>query len=796
MCVTVLAAAAVGAQQPPTAPQTFRTGISLVEVVAVVTGEDGRSLTDLTAADFEIFEDGERRSLVTVKRLTTPAAASRPAVTAPVAGAPIVERLATNADAAEAPAFVFLLDDLNTSPYEAHRVIRAAEGALRAIPEGALVAVLNTSGLDGSLLTLSTVRPEHFARVRAFRGQLLLSGPPAKRFTAQTTPSSVNAPCGVGSAVAHSQGCGDPTRAARRVETLAAAARILGRAGARRKALFWLTPDMGISPLNPEGDRRAQTRALVEAISNDVAVYAVDPRENVTGVEKDDDRPDRRSGGTYRVGPGDSLWQGGAGGVIGLDTDDMVAVPLTQMARESGGRYITAANDLETELARVIEQNATSYLLAYESPVSRVAGGHRIDVRVRRPRTRVFARRGYFAGPRAGAPADADASPHARVLHDTLMGSVPQGRLPLIVHVAPQFANGKQGRAVVTVRVDDAAERSEPVTVALATVDEEDRLGNQRQITLPPPPAGRPWEISTELALARGRHQLRVAAVTADASRTALVITAVEIVEPGRQLAMTSPVLLDSTEGRAQPTAGRTFASGHPLGVQVEVGGRPAAQKSVAVRAALLDGVGRTVRVADAVFDAGERADRMKATAMLGTDGIAPGSYVLLVEARSNGSDGVTRRSLPIALEAAPARASGAPSETIAVGAASQTIAHTVVARGPTSWQAKPGTLLIRTEREWAAFWKQLPTRQSAPAIDFDRVTLLAIVLETGAQGPAEQPSVSRVERSADAAAVVYWQAAAMTRPADAPAGAPLHPFIVVAVTERVKDAEFRRESF
>ena len=41
-----------------------------------------------------------------------------------------VERLATNADVADAPAFVLLLDDLDTSPWDNHRMIRAAEGAL------------------------------------------------------------------------------------------------------------------------------------------------------------------------------------------------------------------------------------------------------------------------------------------------------------------------------------------------------------------------------------------------------------------------------------------------------------------------------------------------------------------------------------------------------------------------------------------------------------------------------------------------------------------------------------------
>ena len=121
----------------------------------------------------------------------------------------------------------------------------------------------------------------------------------------------MNAPCGVGSGVVHSQNCGDPTRPARRASTIAAASQILGRAGSRRKALFWITPDMGISPLDPDGNRRAQRQALLQAVNNDVAVYVVDPREGATQRENVeypgmdmDDRPDRTTGGTFRVGPG------------------------------------------------------------------------------------------------------------------------------------------------------------------------------------------------------------------------------------------------------------------------------------------------------------------------------------------------------------------------------------------------------------------------------------------------------------------------------------------------------------
>ena len=83
-----------------------------------------------------------------------------------------------------------------------------------------------------------------------------------------------------------------------------------------------------------------------------------------------------------------------------LETDDMVAVTLDGLARETGGRWIRWTNDLDKELGRIVRQNGTSYLLAYESPSADDPGRHRISVRVRRTDARVYARRGYIADPR------------------------------------------------------------------------------------------------------------------------------------------------------------------------------------------------------------------------------------------------------------------------------------------------------------------------------------------------------------------------------------------------------------
>lgn len=174
LCGVVFSVTGLAQDARPATQPTFRAEVSLVEVVAVVTGEDDRSLEDLAASDFEVLEDGTARTLVSVRKLS--AESRQAAVVGASAGAAeaYVERLPTSTASADAPAFVLLLDDLDTSPRDSHRVIKTGERALSYVPDSALLSVVTTSGIGGSLLTLQPPSPLHIKQVRDFRGQLLL----------------------------------------------------------------------------------------------------------------------------------------------------------------------------------------------------------------------------------------------------------------------------------------------------------------------------------------------------------------------------------------------------------------------------------------------------------------------------------------------------------------------------------------------------------------------------------------------------------------------------------------------
>ena len=68
------------AQPEPTEPPRFRVGVDAIRMDVVVTDRDGNLVTDLTAADFEVRQDGKVQA-VTLARyvpldVTAPAALS------------------------------------------------------------------------------------------------------------------------------------------------------------------------------------------------------------------------------------------------------------------------------------------------------------------------------------------------------------------------------------------------------------------------------------------------------------------------------------------------------------------------------------------------------------------------------------------------------------------------------------------------------------------------------------------------------------------------------------------------
>jgi VWFA-related protein len=803
------------AQQP--APQerpTFRGGISLVEVSAVVTGDDEQVVVGLTKDDFEVLEDGERRPIASLRFLDATRAGAPPAATAPLPRGTRLDEVVTNRDLADAPAFVLLLDDLNISAYDSHRAIRAGLGVLGAMPPDALVSVVNTSGEGGALVTLGRPNQGHVERVQAFRGQLVMVGAElANPMGIATTPSSVDAPCGVGSEVVNSPDCADPTRAARRARALQAVGELFSRTGSRRKVLVWVVTDMGVSPLDPQGNQQAQFAGLQRLLGGDVTVYAIDPQENAVSIPGPNGgmgRPDRRTGGRVRMGTGATTFQGPSGSMMTLGTDDMVRVPLTQIARDTGGRWIQNANNVEKLAAEVVRQNLASYVLAYESVASAIEGRHRIEVKVKRRGAKVSSRRAFIVGPPSAAPAAPPASTDVATarLREVIQGGVPFGTLALRAHVAPQFATDGPARALVTVRVEpDTAVDAESIDLLVLAADDTGKVGSVERFAMRRPSTADAWEGSITLTLEPGQYQLRVAASTPDGQRTGLLLHPIDMRTPSGALVLGVPTLLGEDADGVRPTLARAFPPGHPLAYQVEVAGDAVREARAAVRARLLDATGKDVREVVAQTEL-SGPSRLRATGVLTTDGIPAGAYTLLVEAVDGEKGRTSAHAIPVRLEvgavgvpsasrvvssaseepaSAPVGEAGTAAPSATTPPAPRTLTPLSVATGPLARTARRGPLVIRTEAEWMTFWRTLPTRQAAPNIDFDRVTLLAVVAE---DGPPVTPRITRVTTE-PGGIVVEWTATPL---AEVPASAePPRPFVVVGLTDVAGSVRFVR---
>ena len=190
----------------------------------------------------------------------------------------------------------------------------------------------------------------------------------------------------------------------------------------------------------------------------------------------------------------------------------------------------------------------------------------------------------------------------------------------------------RAGVSLVSVRLDAVTAGDEAVDLVLLSIDDEGKVGEQQGFRLTPPDEGPEWALSSPLTLARGTHQVRVAAVTSDGTRSGLVITPVAIIEPGNDLLMAPPVLLGGSTGDGvAPTLARVFEAGMPVGAQVDVAGRAVRDGTATVVASLLDAEGQVAREVDAMVERGERDNRLRATAVVTTAGMTPGDYTLVL---------------------------------------------------------------------------------------------------------------------------------------------------------------------
>jgi VWFA-related protein len=467
LTMVLLAGAASHAQQPAT---TFRSGVNVVEVHAVVTDARGNFVKDLSQDDFAVYEDGRLQQPTTFALVDVPVA---PPLTAPNSSDPIESDVVTTSRSFDGRLYVLVLDDLHTMTLRSHLVRDAAKRFIdQHLGANDLAAIVFTSGRQDAAQELTSSRRRLRASAEKFQGQKLPSAS-AERLAIHLTESEMNRAVSSGSddassassARGRSERANDPFdaergfNARRALDTVRNVAEWMTDIPGLRKALVLFSEGIDYDIYDVFNNKSATSvlddarRAMAAAQRANVSIYAVDPRgltqlgdEQIAIASLSDDP---------HVDYGTS---------VGFQRELLLAQEsLISLAEETGGMAIVRTNDVAGGLARIVRDNSHYYVLGYTTDVTRAPGKFRkIEVRVKRPGVQVRARRGYVPpDPKAiakkrAAEVKAGTTP---ALAAALTNPLPVGDLPVRVFATPlqSTTNAKNASVLVAVEIDGRA---------------------------------------------------------------------------------------------------------------------------------------------------------------------------------------------------------------------------------------------------------------------------------------------------------------------------------------------------
>jgi len=454
----LLSTGLVGHAQPPASDQPmFRVGVDIIRIDAVVTDRDGNIVTDLTADDFELKQDGKVQPITMAQFVSIES--RRAANPAPAVGKgaepPRPPRTTTKpvTTASVRRTMVLVVDDLGI----AWENVEATRKALRRfidedIEEGDLVGVVRTGASWGALQQLTTdKRLLHSAvdqvRWTGFSRQGVGSFTPLNSWLHTSTVGAGGAQVNTGFTNPDPLDLGDLDELREDMSASASLGAIVFAVdGIRnlpgRKAIVLVSEGFRPPEINGPDDRvmRQMDRLTDLALRTGTVIYGLDPRGLMTG------------GLTAE----DNLKQGGSGAAaehgIGrrrslIETQDALAT----LAERTGGIAVLNNNDLARGLRRIGDDFRGYYIIGYNPPEGTIAAPgktarfHKVSLKVRRPGVRVRTREGFIGEP------DADRDTLARTPEEELRSAAISPfsavDIPLRATLVPGY-DVKQGMSV------------------------------------------------------------------------------------------------------------------------------------------------------------------------------------------------------------------------------------------------------------------------------------------------------------------------------------------------------------
>ncbi|MBE3072449.1 MAG: VWA domain-containing protein, partial [Acidobacteria bacterium] len=461
------------------------------------------------------------------------------------------------------------------------------------------------------------------------------------------------------------------------LETLKRAADFMAGVRGRRKALIFISEGIDYDISDPitntfASDILEMTREAVAAASRaNVSFYTIDPRGLTTlGEESIDLPPPPIESPQSRLGT-QSL----------MDELRLSQSSLQVLAEETGGFASLNSNDFTTAFDRIREENSTYYVLGYYPTNDRRDGRFRkIEVRVNQPGLTVRARRGYVA-PRGKAPAASTVDAKAGTspaIREALESPVPVSGLRMSVFAAPFKGTAPNASVLVVIQADGRDLRLtekdgrfvDKVEFTIVAIDAQGKSknGSRRELLLTLRPETRAIvaeagvRFMDRFDLPPGRYRLRVVAGATAPGVVGSVNYDLDIPSYATEpFSMSGLVLTSSLAGRipsvnmdeqigrmlpGPPTTLREFSPNEELTLLAEVyDNQGATPHKVDITTTVQSDDGRVL------FNNAEE----RSTAELGgarggfgylarvpLKGMAPGLYVLKVQARSRLGRGPT----------------------------------------------------------------------------------------------------------------------------------------------------------
>jgi VWFA-related protein len=576
----ILSGVIVAAQQPasPTPPGeggvTFRAEINFVEVHAIVTDRTGAFVRDLTADDFEIYEDGRLQKPAAFSMIDLPI--ERPATI--TSGGEVIEpdiRVASRTFAGRI--YIFLLDDLHTAVTRAQLVKTTARRFVeRYLGPDDLAAVVYTSGRTDAGQELTSSRKLLLAAIDRFVGRKLPSVG-AEKLAVHLRDADLRAgesddsqPGGrTREGLDRGLSTRDPDEAERSLNarrTLQAVenvSRWMADVQGRRKALLLFSEGIDYDvydPFNREATSSLVTdaqRAVGAAQRANVNIYGIDPRGldgfgDMIDISGRSDYPQLEFG-SYR----------GFLHELRLSQESLFA-----LSDQTGGLAVVNTGDVAGGLGRVVLDNSRYYLLGYYSDSKRWSRKFmKIDVRVKRPGLQVRARRGFLPPDnKAAAKIDAKAGT-SPALVAALNKPVPIGGVPLRVYATALKGSSSKATVLVAAEIDGSALKFtqrdgrfvERVELSIVATDDDAKVqGGDRQqfdMNLLPDTHARVIRsgvrLISRLDLPPGRYQIRVGAYETTGGAVATVPYDIEVPDFGKTPFAMSGIVLSSSDADA-----------------------------------------------------------------------------------------------------------------------------------------------------------------------------------------------------------------------------------------------------